>query len=463
MEDSRNAERILNMGMQLMQMGGLYAGSFATSVTMFLIYVDQDKSANLLNRYINKGGNIAVSFCSVDHIAALDRRLKAEGITHVKTYNTELGKNAGMLLYADYDAVKVEKVINQFRSEIGEHGITALKIVQDKSEMAMMKIDNLTYYATKLFSEHAKEIGADISITENNNDCYGIKFNACDKDKVQMIQAAVAVELSGEAGNILKKQLDYENEKMLKIDCLIMDAYQKEKFYVCGLDGSCLMFDRKRTSYRGKEGNFLLSQKNLKYYEMAVGLAHTIQGAVILNEKDYQKYCSLKDDEKKSFLINEDIKMGRPEISEQEYRILRDMRDKRTLYEAKLSMENPVQWKLEYALLNDEMRMDAFQALEAVNKQEMEEHVSEELDDSILEQAKRIYEEMEFEKSNDTRERQHLEDLILDTDLAIDEEKLMRDYEKFMNEYDSIRDMNDVLGDALDDINSNWIPDDYEF
>ena len=91
MDNSRDIEKMVNMGFRIGQMSAMYANSFMHGVNQFLKYMDRDKSAKLLHQYINRGGDIAVSFCHAEYLNKLDRRLSAEGITHVKAYNSITG------------------------------------------------------------------------------------------------------------------------------------------------------------------------------------------------------------------------------------------------------------------------------------------------------------------------------------------------------------------------------------
>ena len=456
MDNSRNIEKMVNMGFRIGQMSAMYANSFMHGVNQFLKYMDRDKSAKLLHQYINRGGDIAVSFCHAEYLNKLDRRLSAEGITHVKAYNSITGENTGMLLYADYNSVKVSKILNQFRSEIGKHGMSEHEAIYEKSDMSVFRIGQLDYYKARLYLEHAKEIEADLAISEENDGSYVIKYNACDQDKVQLIRKIISLELSASAGEALKKQMDFENEKILKIDKMLSDHKFYYEKYVCGLDGSMIHLKNEYLFYYGNEGTFKLDKRNPNFYKTAVGLVATIKQPVILGQKQYDYYKNLTINEKNQFLMQYELKNGRPKLSREEVQSIKLIREKVLRYELKLSLENPIQFKLHYAFENDEMRMAAFIEADQINEFSNEEMklYEKKMNEELLVTADKIYDELQEEVLQDHMIRKSLENQILSNDLEIDFERIETEYEYIKNcdenEYDGYEMMERIMEDMED-------------
>ena len=182
----------------------------------------------------------------------------------------------------------------------------------------------------------------------------------------------------------------------------------------------------------------------------------TIKQPVILGQKQYDYYKNLTINEKNQFLMQYELKNGRPKLSREEVQSIKLIREKVLRYELKLSLENPIQFKLHYAFENDEMRMAAFIEADRINEFSNEEMklYEKKMNEELLVAADKIYDELQEEVLQDHMIRKSLENQILSNDLEIDFERIETEYEYIKNchenEYNSYEMMERIMEDMED-------------
>lgn len=402
-------------------------------------YLNKDPSAKLLNKYVKNGGQLDFTVCQPKFEKELAERLKDAGVTFLQTSSMAKG-GVNLFLYADYEREKVDRVLAEFRAEHSRDGIADRSVFYAYADGNVRQLSGLDNAQAMLVAEHAEKRGMKIIVDEPQKGVFNISYAGKDLEKMTRIKADVAIELAGEAGKALRKQLDYENRNVVRILNKINSHAEKEPAHVVDLNGQKLEIDRYGVRYEGQESVITVDRNEENFKERANELLQRMRGPVLLTDEKMKEFE--KEPDKKAFLVKADRENGRPAYTADEYQAVREMMEKKELYELKLSMLNPDQAAYDICIENDDMRLATFEEFNDLNEVESFEK-SEELKPEILDEVRESMREMNDRRINATQQDLELEEEVLDG-LAID------------RQYD------DLARDILHDQNNNLIPDEYE-
>lgn len=401
-----------------------------------------DPTVNLLRKYIKAGGELETVSCKKGYEEELHEMLKDAGVNTLRTANTSYG-GSQLFIYPSYQHNLVEDTLKEFRAEHGHSGIVDHQILSAYAEGRVRELSNLDRYEATLCAEHAEKRGLKVVIMEPVKGCFTVSYAERDADAFNRIKADVAIELSGLAGKALKKQLDYENEKVLSMIDLAKNYDKKESLYFVDLKGRTMEIDWDGISIEGEREFITLERTDLDFNEKVESMILEMNGPVMLTKE--QKEALDQTADKKSFLVKVEHENNRPVYTEEERNAIREMSLKKELYELKLASLEPDQAVYDICLENDDMRLATFEEFNDVNEVESANGIDEELFDEIQNKY-------HFFKANDAEN-------VLDYEL-VDFEEAILDGREIDN-----REVEEFERDAFDlmhDKNNNLMPDEFE-
>ena len=403
-------------------------------------YFAKDPAAKALKSYMKNGGQLDFTICLPQHAKEISERLKDEGIVFLETSSMANG-GVRMFVFADADKERVDRVLSEFRAARELGGICDKSTFLAYAEGNVKKISNLELVDAKVIEEHAAKRGIQIMVEEPQKGKFSVLYAQKDERSMNRIKADTAIELSGLAGQALRKQIDYENDNYMKIMKNAAGWQYDNPFHIVDLNGNHMEVNKLEIIYEGKEGRITVDRKESDLNERVNVLMNKMRGPVRLSNKEYEKFQNAIN--QKEFLVHADRNNGRPIYTKDEYAAIREMMDKKELYEMKLAMQDPDECKYDICIENEDMRMASFEEFNDLNEQGIVER-SEELNPVLL---KEITEKLH----SYVDEVVHTE--IMDNEL---EEEILdgrADHEIYKE---------NLAWDVMRDKNNNLIPDEYE-
>lgn len=433
-----DAERNLDMTFKMSNLFFNGTTSFMNVINALMEYASStDPAVKTLRKYMDAGGHLDFTVCKPEYEKELSERFRDEGITYLQTRSMANG-GVDVFLYAESDRAKVKEILNDLRGEYGKSGITDHATMYAYAKGNVREIPNLNRDEAILFAEHAEKRNIKILVEEPAKDQFRVSFAEKDSNTVNRIKADVAIELSGLAGQALRKQLHYENDKLVKILDMAKNYESKEPSFLVDLRGNEMKVEHSGVTYKGESGVITVENNEPDFEERVDELIMQMNGPVLLNEQEKNEFDKQLD--KKAYLVDAERRNGRPEYTADEYAAIKEMMAKRELYEMKLALLEPEQAVYNICLENDDMRLATFEEYNDINKA------------AVLEKA-----EIESELIEEIQDRfcgYRDKTNLLDYEMVDFEEAVLdgREYDAFEK---------DVF-DLIHDKNNNLIPDEYE-
>lgn len=371
---------------------------------------------------------------------------------------------------------EVNEIHNKIVSEHLPGGIIDRSMLNDESrnpltnEISVLEIPNLSKDQAQLMINNSKALGVHIALKQTGGDRFTVSYCSKDQDAINVCRAATAISLAGEAGHAFRKSMAYQRMNTEKIveKCALEDM--SEPLYV--VDGKNPDIHVTHSMIKAGDQSLSKDDPNVKAKERAernvqfmLRQMKDMDEPVYLNEEQYKKYCEMNTKaEKMQFLHDVDKEHGRPSLSKEEYVALKELEEKHSLYEKKISESSVPQGKVTYSYTNDEMRMADFRECEKENW-EME-HDKEELaksgtienatvyNDAVAQYKGLAAEKPVFEMPEEAKALQEaiLEGKPLDEFGFGDHENIKDQFELSTDtELDDIRDYNDYIAEDMED------------
>ena len=369
-----DVDRQLDLLMKTLDLSARWTQTFANVLQSALMYYDKDPAAKALSKEFKNGAKPMYSLCSDKKEAEkVALKLDEAGVVYFKgTYD-----NTPIFIYSDKQKELAEQAILEHRAEQNQGGVVDKSAIAAVSKGGIRTIKNLDLYQAMLFEEHCRENHISIAINESRQGIYEVSFSRQNAGKMEGIKRLVSVELAGEAGNLLKKQLQYENDNYMRI--YEKAVSEKEKFYIADLDGKTIEVGRFDIRFNDGNATIRIDRNDKEFYQKVNEIMNGMREVVDLTEIEYDAFVetmrkkSDKPDAERRFeyLSEIDKEHGRPRFSQLDYEVYQKAIDTRALYETKLAMDNPEQEAYQYSFTNNDMRMADFVAFERINKEDV--------------------------------------------------------------------------------------------
>lgn len=446
-----DVDRNVNMLFKVAFLGLKSVTSLEAVAYHTLEYMNRDPDAKILKKHIDKGGNLSFSVCQPEYEQELDRRMKQEGIIHFKSSTATLGGNK-IFMFAEKDAKAVEQILSEMRLEHGKGGLLDKQMMNDLSEGSLKKITGLNKYEATMFCDMAKGNGINVALENPDTGTYNLVYRMEDQNKINNMKMTIAIQ---EADPLvysgIRKQLDFEEKKMLGL----MDEaekYQSNKpYYLIDLDGNIACIKEEKVTFWEPGGQqIVINSDDLDRNETVRSMIGTMNNPAKFRQEEMEWYNNLTPQSKVNAVIGRDKESGRPDLTNEEIEAMRKMQDARELYEAKLAMDNPDLELYSYSYLNNEMKMAEFVEYEKINAEfvhDKTESMEQEVP-VIYDDARSLFRGFHEEKEELDQKIEELGDAIMDD----------RDIDELMDEFEK----DDKWSDLYHDENANYIWDEFE-
>lgn len=292
---------------------------------------------------------------SAEKKAMIARFLRKQDIPFLTT-KTQSGRDAFIVRAGDQEALfNTNRAIDQAK----EAGWISKDAVMIRGEGHIKSYEDLTYAQAVLFLRKAEESGIGIHIREAEQGRYDVFFAEKDAPEMVRISSSVAYDLSGKGGEILRRQMEYQE----KNSCRIAERaawpgpdVESRPFYIVARNGDIAKRDAATFTYEmhGLHGQryCLQAVKNEKQINTITAL---MDRPVDMTPKQFATFAKLNGKERAAYLDKIDKEHGCPDITAGEQEILRQKEENRSLIEKKLLQANPEQVYASQVLTNDDV------------------------------------------------------------------------------------------------------------
>ncbi len=297
---------------------------------------------------------------SAEKKAMIARFLRKQDIPFLTT-KTQSGRDAFIVRAGDQEALfNTNRAIDQAK----EAGWISKDAVMIRGEGHIKSYEDLTYAQAVLFLRKAEESGIGIHIREAEQGRYDVFFAEKDAPEMVRISSSVAYDLSGKGGEILRRQMEYQE----KNSCRIAERaawpgpdVESRPFYIVARNGDIAKRDAATFTYEmhGLHGQryCLQAVKNEKQINTITAL---MDRPVDMTPKQFATFAKLNGKERAAYLDKIDKEHGCPDITAGEQEILRQKEENRSLIEKKLLQANPEQVYASQVLTNDDVSVESF-------------------------------------------------------------------------------------------------------
>lgn len=344
--------------------------------------------AKILKEHIDAGAEVDVTFCESNHLNFVECELRNEGIPFMSGQvpcRTESGEKVfrGIIASRDCDAPKMKEIVAKVRKDLERGGVKPRSIIERTSEGRPRSLSNIGIAEAMLFEKFSKGKGINIAIEEPSKDERKIIFAYQDQKEMRQIAKDVATTLSGPAGRALQKQLLYDHQSFQRISETVCNYEKgKEPFYVVGTKGKDLYVDEQKITVldpKTKEPQYVIPRDDKHFQYFADLVLSRMEHPVPVSKEQFQKLQEAPDRESYiADLRKIDRELGRPGFTKEELQDFAQRKQaqtikeaeakKESLYEQKLSFDNPEQEIYQYSYLNDEMNIPDFKTMENINR-----------------------------------------------------------------------------------------------
>lgn len=297
---------------------------------------------------------------SAEKKAMIARFLRKQDIPFLTT-KTQSGRDAFIVRAGDQEALfNTNRAIDQAK----EAGWISKDAVMIRGEGHIKSYEDLAYAQAVLFLRKAEESGIGIHIREAEQGRYDVFFAEKDAPEMVRISSSVAYDLSGKGGEILRRQMEYQE----KNSCRIAERaawpgpdVESRPFYIVARNGDIAKRDAATFTYEmhGLHGQryCLQAVKNEKQINTITAL---MDRPVDMTPKQFATFAKLNGKERAAYLDKIDKEHGCPDITAGEQEILRQKEENRSLIEKKLLQANPEQVYASQVLTNDDVSVESF-------------------------------------------------------------------------------------------------------
>lgn len=297
---------------------------------------------------------------SAEKKAMIARFLRKQDIPFLTT-KTQSGRDAFIVRAGDQEALfNTNRAIDQAK----EAGWISKDAVMIRGEGHIKSYEDLTYAQAVLFLRKAEESGIGIHIREAEQGRYDVFFAEKDAPEMVRISSSVAYDLSGKGGEILRRQMEYQE----KNSCRIAERaawpgpdVESRPFYIVARNGDIAKRDTATFTYEmhGLHGQryCLQAVKNEKQINTITAL---MDRPVDMTPKQFATFAKLNGKDQAAYLDKIDKEHGCPDITAGEQEILRQKEENRSLIEKKLLQANPEQVYASQVLTNDDVSVESF-------------------------------------------------------------------------------------------------------
>lgn len=213
-----------------------------------------------------------------------------------------------------------------------------------------------------------------------------VRYAEDDKDIMDQIKQDVAIDFSGEAGKLLEKQLEWENNNVCTvINATINGDYEKGSYIADKTGNSYLRINRYDVEvFREGEGSISIRRSDKEFADKINAEICKMDGPVHLSEEQFQRIKDSIGRERADQLLDIEREQGRPVLSQQDYLLLAKKEQERELINEKLNQDHPGEVRRDLNDYNVHQPVICFKEAERENFEANHDISEIEQDDAIL-------------------------------------------------------------------------------
>lgn len=309
----------MNLMFKSLGMGNEIVSTGLNIINLFIKPIDQSPENKMWNTAIERG-QVNVIPCHGDDMKTLINELEKGHIPY-KAYH-----NMVMVLKADYQ--QVQDVIN-----LGDWTQTGMAPVEermkDKSEKGMYEVVVGSPKEAMLVQARLDNNNVTHAITQEGfGSQYKIVVADVDKENLERAIFDMSIDLQGEYGEILKKELGRDELYKLNVLEKIGDTTKnKELLYVVDVHGASITSDSRSAVFKGPDGETVSGKKGRsnKQDDLApiAGKFLDMKMPTKLTKEEYGVFSTLNSDkERQNFIIEKRREQGIGTLSKEELDIV---------------------------------------------------------------------------------------------------------------------------------------------
>ena len=223
-------------------------------ISAVLEQLNHDKNAQFLQRYLNNGGACEYIECSKGLEKELTQKLREEGIRFVVTSSSTMdGKK--MVVFADYDAPAVNRIVNEYLCEHNKGGLTSKELVNEMSKGHMRKVKDLDLYEAEMLVGMAKERGISVALEEPQQNKFNVVYARKDKKIMDSIKMSAAIlKAHPDVYEIYKSHINKQEEYLKNIASRAISKENNIPLYIADQKGNTMIVTADKVTYREHGG-----------------------------------------------------------------------------------------------------------------------------------------------------------------------------------------------------------------
>lgn len=433
-----DATQGINYGLKSLNL--ILSGTSIMSDVLFktLKMCEKDPMVKAMRDVVGRGDAEFV-FCNKDEMAMLQKKLKEAGVDCVVgTYGDK-----GMIITNKKDHEMAQETINKYYAAREHGGIIDKEMFESYSDNRAKQITGLDEAETSLFVKRCENNNVPVSVEGPDNGEYSIRFALKDESKINRIRLDVATELAGEAGKLLRNQLEYENKHFCEIQNAILNGkYLDDKplekdSVVVDRDGKEIKIGNHSVELTDGNNKVTLNRPDDNFKNRLNLFMCEMNRPELLTKEQHEEFKNAvnKDD----FLIDIERQNGRPSLSQSEMEIVAKAKRQREVVEEKLAQDHPDSDRMPFSDYNDEQSMFGFKEAERRNFEATHDMGESQHPDAVI-----------LDDASNNYRGWKIEDLQISVKDEIDMDQIVSGYEMGTPDYDFDRDLDFDDLDELD-------------
>lgn len=444
MADAMTSQGI-NYGLKAIEISLSTTSTVADIVYQALKMFDNDKAISSMNKLI-KNNQTEYIMCDVDEMETLRKRLESrgvgidpdtgkrqEGALSIITKD-EIGNERGMIVFNKKYHQLVLSTVRSFYAE-REGGLVDPKTLAAYSQGMMKEIHGIDKEELMMFDKQSKAYKVPYCVEGPENGLYTIRFGDRDQDEMEKIRIDTAVIMTSKAGNIYRKQLQYENDNFLKLRYAVLNGIDKDTdtqimkdSVIVDRSGKTIAFENNGVRCTDTFNMKFYNKNNVQYKQNVNDFICGMQKPVLLTKEQYQAYKL--ETNKEEFLVETERKLGCPELTKDDLDLIAKEKRERDIIEGKLSQNHPVTMRERMDDFNLEESVFSFSEKERQNYEynhDKGENIH--IDENFFDDAESKYVGWELEDCNKTLDDIEIEEEVIEghapTNERIEEDIIM--------------------------------------
>lgn len=301
-----------------------------------------DPLAKEMGKQLRNGNVSTVETESRADALNLQNALRNEGAFHSMAVSVD-GRN--FVLIHESEVELAQKTINRFYNERSRGGSIDMKTFGRYADQEANIVENMNEQTAQMMAYRCEQQHIPI-VTQgpNENNKYNVLFAERDADKMSAILNTVAIDMAGEHGKLVTRQLQWESAYRTGVLNNILNGKYSDGSQI---EPGAALVDRNGNEIEVKKNALIIRESGReesiaksreKNIEREVKATYCdMDRPVLLTRDQFNEFKKTPKEKRDDFLIDVERKSGRPVLSTAEMQIIADTEAKRASIQRKLS------------------------------------------------------------------------------------------------------------------------------